>query len=123
VLGLAPVVLAAAAAVVLLSGLITASTGQVFLARLLAAAAAALFATGYGLIMWAGLRPTDHALVTAFRSIAVGAVIIATLIAAGQLLFVNDTVAPGVRVSLWALIGTATLCTGLVPLTRWLTST
>jgi hypothetical protein len=56
------------------------------------------------------------------RSIAVGAVIAAALITAGQLLFVNDTVAAGIRVPLCVLVGTAALCTGLLPLTRWLTS-
>ena len=68
------------------SGILTASAREVFIARLLAAAAAALFASGYALIMCAGLRPTDHALVTALRSIAVGAVIAAALITAGRLL-------------------------------------
>ena len=106
-LGLAPVALAGAAAVAVFSGILTASAREVFIARLLDAAAAALFASGYALIMCAGLRPTDHALVTALRSIAVGAVIAAALITAGRLLFVNDTVAAGIRVSLWVLVGTA----------------
>ena len=121
-LGLASVALAGAAAVAVFSGILTASAREIFIARLLAAAAAALFASACALIMCAGLRPTDHALVTALRSIAVGAVIAAALITAGQLLFVNDTVAAGIRVSLWVLVGTAALCTGLLPLTRWLTS-
>jgi len=56
------------------------------------------------------------------HGIAIGAVIAAALITAGQLLFVNDTVAASIGVSLWVLVGTAAICTGLLPLTRWLTS-
>lgn len=99
----------------LFSGVLPASAGQVSIARLVAAAAAALFATGYGLIMRADHRPTDHTLVTALRTIAVGAVIAAALITTGQLLFINDTVPAGIRVSLWAPVRTTALCTGLPP--------
>src|ERR1035441_3755660 len=72
-LGLGPVALAGSAPFAVFPGILPASAREVFIARLLDAEAAPLFASGYALIMCAGLRPTDHALVTALRSIAVGA--------------------------------------------------
>ncbi len=120
-IGLAPVTLVAAVIAVLVSGFLTASPELI--ARSLAALAAALFAGGYGLVMWGHLRAPEHALVIALTRTAVGAVSAAALITAWQLLFVNDTVAAGVSVTLWLLVVTGAAGTALVPLARRFTST
>lgn len=120
-IGLAPVALGAVVLVVLVvvfSGLLTASPGQVFLARALATAAALSFATGYGLVMHSHLRRPESRLVGVLTKTAVSAVAAAALITGWQLLLVNDTVAAGVRVALWALIIAGALGTILAPLAR-----
>lgn len=117
-IGLAPIALGAAALVIVFSGLLTASPGQVFLARVLATAAALSFATGYGLVMHSHLRRRESRLVGVLTKTAVSAVTAAALITGWQLLLVNDMVALGVRVALWALIIVGALGTVLAPLAR-----
>jgi nicotinamidase-related amidase len=119
-IGLAPGALAAAAVVVVFSGGLSASAGEVLLARLLATAAAVMFAGGYGLVLWTRLRATDHLVVVGLTTITVSATIAAALITAGQLLFVDDTVALGIRVALWTLVSIAAIGTAILPVARWL---
>jgi hypothetical protein len=114
-IGLAPLALAAAAVVVVFSGLLTASAGQVLTARLLATAAAVMFASGCGLVMSGRLRPTDHPIVVGLTRITVSATTAAALITGAQLLFVNNTVGTGIRLALWALVGTAVITTAMLP--------
>ena len=113
-IGLAPVTLAAAGVVVVFSGVLTASAGQGLIARLLATAAAVMFASGYGLVMWARLRRTDNLMAVALTTITVSATTAAALITGAQLLFINDTVATGIRLALWALLGTAVIGTAVL---------
>ena len=121
-IGLAPFALAAAAVVAVSSGLLTASASEDLIARLLATAAAVMFASGYGLVMWARLRPTDHLILVGLTTITVSASAAAALITGAQLVFVNDTVAMGIRVTLWALVGTAAVGTAVLPVARRLTA-
>jgi len=117
-IGLAPVAVVAAVLVIVCSGLLTASPGEVFLARGLATLAAVSFASGYGLVMHSYLRHPESLIVIALTKSAVSAVGAAALITGWQLLFVNDTVAAGVRVTLGALVIIGALGTGLAPLAR-----
>jgi hypothetical protein len=119
---LAPLTLGAAAVVVVFSGVLTASAVQVLAARLLATAAGVMFASGYGLVMWARLRPTDHRIVVGLTTLTVSVTAAAALITGAQLLFVNDTVATGVRLALWTLVATAVLGTAMLPVTRRVTA-
>jgi len=117
-IGLAPVALGAAALVIVFSGLLTATPGQVLLARVLATAAALSFASGYGLVMHGHLRRPESRIVIVLTKTAISAVTAAALITSWQLLFVNDTVAAGVRVALWVLVIVGALGTVLAPLAR-----
>jgi H+/gluconate symporter-like permease len=117
-IGLAPVLLGAAAVVAVFSGLLTASPGQAFLTRALATAAALSFAEGYGLVMHGYVRHPERRIVIVLTRSAVSAVAAAALITGWQLLFVNDTVATGVRLTLLVLAIVGALGTVLAPLAR-----
>lgn len=104
------------------SGVLTASAGQVLAGRSLATAAAVMFASGYGLVMWARLRPTDHRIVVGLTTLTVSVTAAAGLITGAQLLFVNDTVATSVRLALWTLVVTAVLGTAMLPVTHRVTA-
>lgn len=117
-IGLAPVALGAAILVIVFSGLLTASPGQVLLARGLATSATLSFASGYGLVMHGHLQRRESRIVIVLTKSAVTAVAAAALITGYQLLFVNDTVALSVRVALWALVIVGMLGTVLTPLVR-----
>ncbi len=105
-IGLAPISLLAAAGVVVFSGLLTASPAQVLIARTLASVAAVLFSSGWGLVLWARRQRREHMAILALRVLALVCANLAALITSWQLLFVNDTVAPVVRVALWTLVAT-----------------
>jgi len=117
-IGLAPVAGLAAVLVILFSGLLTASPDHVFVSRALATAAALSFASGYGLVMHSYMRRRESRIVITLTRSAVSAIAAAALITGWQLLFVNDTVAAGVRVALWALVIVGLLGTVLAPLAR-----
>lgn len=86
--------------------------------RALATAAALSFASGYGLVMHSYMRRRESRIVVTLTRSAVSAIAAAALITGWQLLFVNDTVAAGVRVALWALVIVGLLGTVLAPLAR-----
>lgn len=104
-IGLAPVALVAAAgAAVYAVDLDAARPGWALAARALASVAAVLFAGGYGLVMRARAKPSEHRAATACRRVSVAALGAAAVITAWQLVVVNDTVAPAHRAALWALV-------------------
>ncbi|MDQ6777510.1 MAG: hypothetical protein M3071_15140 [Actinomycetota bacterium] len=121
-IGLVPVVVVVAIGVLVFSGGLTASVGAVQIFRSLTSAAAVLFASGYGLVMWGHLRQREHAIVLALTWIVVVAVSGAALLTSWQLLFANDTVAAGVPAALLVLVLTGVVGTALLPLARRLTS-
>jgi hypothetical protein len=121
-IGLVPVVVVVAIGVLFFSGGLTASVGSVLIFRLLASAAAVLFASGYGLVMWGHLREQEHAIVLALTWTVVVAVSGAALLTSWQLLLVNDTVPAGVQAALFVLVLTGVVGTALLPLALWLTS-